>query len=115
MSEMPDGLPPEALPPGVSPEFLPPEAAMAPEPDLPPIEDVPGRAEMENAIRIAAGKAAMTQSAAEFNDFAAGCLRFAQAITVLDPLRLAGGDTPEARAAATPISDGDGDGVIGED
>jgi hypothetical protein len=102
-------LPPEG--------FIPPEAGLPPEqaPVEPPLEDVPGRAEMENAIRQGASKAAMASSGAEFNDFAAGVLRFAQAITVLDPLRLAGGDTPEARAAATPIADGDGDGVVGED
>lgn len=72
---------------------------------------------MLTAIRQMATKAAAASSAAEAKDFGNGALAFAQAIITLDPSRLAGGDTPEGRAAATPqrppTKDGDHDGVIG--
>ena len=47
-------------------------------------------------------KAAGSSSAAEAKDFAQGALFIAQAITTLDPERMAGGETPEARKASTP-------------
>lgn len=69
------------------------------------------------AIRSGSEKAAAATSAAEYNDFAKGALGFAQTIITMDPSRLAGGDTPEARAAAAPklppTKDGDKDGKIG--
>jgi hypothetical protein len=73
-----------------------------------------------------AGKAAMAQSAAEAKDFADAALKCVQAIITLDPQRLAGGDTPDARKASVPdrpetpssgrpaVRDSDHDGRIGE-
>lgn len=72
------------------------------------------------SANVLAGKAAMAQSAAEAKDFADGALKLVQAIITLDPTRLAGGDTPEARKASVPerpgggTGDGDKDGVVGE-
>lgn len=62
-----------------------------------------------------ARKAAGATSMAEAKDAAQAALLLAQTVITLDPTRLAGGDTPEARAAAIPpVSDGDRDGQIGE-
>jgi hypothetical protein len=75
---------------------------------------------------LLAGKAAMASSAAEAKDFADGALKMAQAIITLDPERLAGGDTPDARKRSMPTppdaagktrpatGDGDHDGRVGE-
>lgn len=72
------------------------------------------------AVRICASKAAGEHRAAEAKDYGLAALQFAQAIITLDPTRLAGGDTPQARAAATPqqpakppVKDGNRNGVIG--
>jgi hypothetical protein len=71
-----------------------------------------------HAINVMAGKAAMSQSAAEAKDFMQASLFGAQTLITLDPTRLQGGDTPEGRAAAAPprlppTKDGDHDGRIG--
>lgn len=90
-----------------------PEQAAPPQVD----EAAQGIVSMLHAILIVAGKAAMAESAAEANDFGKAALAFAQAIITLDPTRLAGGDTPEARAAAAPtrppVKDGNHNGIIG--
>ncbi len=73
-----------------------------------------------------AGKAQMEMNAAEAKDWADAALKCVQAIVVLDPERLAGGDTPEGRKRSMPeqaqaanggkpgVRDTDGDGKIGE-
>jgi hypothetical protein len=77
------------------------------------------------AADILAGKAQMTDSAAEAKDFADAALKCVTAIITLDPDRLAGGDTPHGRKAAMPdrptaetgkpaTRDTDRDGRIGE-
>jgi hypothetical protein len=74
---------------------------------------------------VLAGKAAMAQSAAEAKDFADGALKCVQAIITLDPARLQGGDTAEARKESLPepprvpdvqtgTKDADKDGKIAE-
>lgn len=77
------------------------------------------------AVEICATKAAGDDRAAEVKDYAAAALSFAQAIITLDPERLTGGDTPDARKASMhdpahngngntpPTRDGDHDGRIG--
>lgn len=73
------------------------------------------REALVRACRVCAENAASEDSAAEAKDYAQAALSFAQAVITLDPSRLAGGDTPEARAASVPVArDGDRDGVIGE-
>jgi hypothetical protein len=93
---------------GATPQ-LPP--AMVPE------DPAVGVQALLRAIRVGAEKAAAADSAAEFKDFGNGALAFAQVIITLDPTRLAGGDTPQARADATPrlpaTRDGNHDGRIG--
>ena len=49
------------------------------------------------AADVLAGKAAMAISAQEAKDFADGALKCVQAIITLDPARLQGGDTAQAR------------------
>lgn len=71
------------------------------------------------AARTAAEDSAGVQDARETKELGAAALSFAQAFTVLDPSRLQGGDTPEARRASTPPQtptgrDGDRDGQVGE-
>lgn len=72
---------------------------------------------MMDSLKVCAQKAAGVESAAEADDFAGAALKLAQAIITLDPTRLEGGDTPEARKAAVPprpaVRDGDKDGRIG--
>lgn len=56
-------------------------------------------------------------SAAEAKDFAQGALFLSQAVVTLDPSRIQGGDTPQARKASTPTPptrDTDRDGKAGE-
>jgi hypothetical protein len=70
-----------------------------------------------DAARVTAQKAAGAVSAQEAKDFADASLKMAQAIVMLDPNRMAGGDTPEARKASTPqpaTRDTDRDGKVGE-
>lgn len=83
-------------------------------PPMLPVDPAAGLSAMLRAIESVAGKAAGTDSAAEAKDFALAAQAFAGAITMLDPTRLAGGDTPEGRAASVPRRDGDHDGTIGE-
>jgi hypothetical protein len=67
----------------------------------------------ETLVRKASG----TESAAEAKDFAQASLFICQAVTTMDPDRLAGGETPEARKASTPTPptrDTDRDGKVGE-
>lgn len=74
-------------------------------------------AEQLRVAQLLTSKAAGQQSAQEAKDFAAAALSIAQAIVVLDPNRLQGGDTPEARKAsvpAVPTRDTDRDGKTGE-
>lgn len=78
------------------------------------------------AADMLAAKAEMEDSAAEAKDWADAALKCVQAIVVLDPERLAGGDTPEGRKRSMPeqaqasnggkpgVRDTDGDGKIGE-
>jgi hypothetical protein len=84
---------------------------------------VQAASQMMRAIEACATKAAGDDRAAEVKDYAAAALSFAQAIITLDPTRLAGGDTPDARAASMPpqqpngntppTKDGNHNGVIG--
>lgn len=70
-----------------------------------------------DAAELLATKAGGASSAAEARDFAQASLFMAQAVITLDPNRLQGGDTPQARKASVPtpppIADGNKDGVIG--
>lgn len=71
--------------------------------------------ELLRAVKVLAENAQSEPSAAEAKDYGQAALAFAQAHITLDPDRLVGGDTPEARvAAAPPTRDGDRDGQIGE-
>lgn len=92
----------------------PPMAAPVPEAPDPVYEA--GEAIL-HALTTCARKVAGEGSAAEAKDYAASALSLAQALITLDPTRLAGGDTPEAREASVPkpppTSDGDRDGRIG--
>lgn len=69
-------------------------------------------------IRLLAENAASDTSAAEAKDYAAAAKSLADALITLDPTRLQGGDTPDARKASVPSPpprrDGDRDGQIGE-
>ena len=73
--------------------------------------------ELLRAIQWSAQMASGAKDAREVRECGQAALTFAQAVITLDPTRLAGGDTPEGRAAATPqrppMSDGDRDGIIG--
>lgn len=99
-----DGMPP-TLPDGTVPEI----AAL-------------GVNALLRAIRVCAedGAAATQKDARETKELAAAALAFAQTLVVLDPTRLQGGDTPDARRASVPtppqpgVRDGDRDGRIGE-
>lgn len=96
----------------------PEQPQQVPGPGVPMDEAVQGIQSMLHAINIMAQKAAASVSAAESKDFAQASLAFAQTIITLDPTRLQGGDTPDARAASTPpqlppTKDGDHDGRIG--
>jgi hypothetical protein len=73
--------------------------------------------ECAQTIQTLAAKARGTDSAAEAKDFMAGALSGAQVLVQLDPNRLAGGDTPQGRAASVPVQtgkDGDKDGLVNE-
>lgn len=71
------------------------------------------------AIRVCAedGTAAAGKDPRETKELAQAAQAFAQTLVLLDPTRLAGGDTPEARLASVPTPpptrDGDHDGKIG--
>jgi hypothetical protein len=75
-----------------------------------------------DAANMCATKASGDNNAAEAKDWAAAALQFAQAIVMLDPQRLAGGDTPQGRKSSLPepavtppaTKDADRDGRIGE-
>lgn len=84
-----------------------------------PIEDP---AALTNALMAACRTCAQRATSGgedgrDVKDNATAALALAQALITLDPTRLQGGDTPEARAAAAPrlpaTSDGDHDGVVG--
>src|SRR4051812_23817495 len=71
-----------------------------------------------NGVIQCAQAAAGEQNAAEAKDYAAAALSLAQAAITLDPSRLTGGDTPEARRDSVPpqlppTKDGNKDGKIG--
>jgi hypothetical protein len=89
-------------------------------PDVPPAAVVPADPvfamnAMISAMGLCAKKAGAEDNAAEAKDYAAAAQSLAQALVVLDPSRLQGGDTPDARAASVPAtSDGDHDGRVGE-
>jgi hypothetical protein len=91
----------------------------------PPQEDIAAAGLEAMLIALKANATASTMNtgetgmnAGEAKDFAQATLFVAQAIITLDPTRLQGGDTPEARKAATPerpaTNDADRDGRIGE-
>src|SRR5687767_2726561 len=87
-----------------------------------PVEPDPLGVAMEQMLDAAVmcgKKGAGATDAREVKEFAQSALAFAQAFAVLDPDRLQGGDTPEARVDAAPpqptsTRDTDRDGKIGE-
>lgn len=71
------------------------------------------------AIKRSAEDGAGAQDQRETKECAQAAQAYAQAYVILDPTRLQGGDTPEARVSATPpqvpaTRDGDRDGQVGE-
>lgn len=101
---------------------MPPEMATEPQmPVLPNGVQMVDMVETTNALllaaKVAAENAASSQISQEHADYATASLKFVQAVTALDPARLQGGDTPDARRASVPepppVKDGDGDGEIG--
>lgn len=87
-------------------------------PELPTLDVTAFMAAAANAGELCLSKAAAADSGAEAKDFASAALQAAQVLTTLDPSRLAGGDTPQGRAASIPeqqaTKDGDHDGTVGE-
>lgn len=88
---------------------------------MPPTARVADLGEVMNALLIAiqrsAENGAMASDQRETKECAQAAQAYAQAFVILDPTRLQGGDTPEARVAATPVQpqrDGDRDGQVGE-
>lgn len=71
-----------------------------------------------DAVEQLARKASGADNPAEAQKLMSGALAGAQAFAVLDPNRLVGGDTPEARRDSVPepsgTKDADRDGRIGE-
>lgn len=105
---------------------MPPEMATEPQmPVLPNGVALVDMLEVTNALltaaKVAAENSAASQVSQEASDYGTAALKFAQAVTTLDPSRLQGGDTPQARKAAAPdptpnlppTKDGDADGKIG--
>lgn len=69
---------------------------------------------MLRAAKAAAENAATAQDTREMDEAAKAAKNFSEAYAILDPTRLEGGDTPEARKEAAPPRpmprDGDSDG-----
>lgn len=72
---------------------------------------------LAHGVYVLAGKAKMAASAQEAKDFADAALKLSQIVITLDPNRLQGGDTPQARKDSLPdrppAKDADHDGKIG--
>lgn len=109
---------------------MPPEMAGEPmAPEMPVLPNGVGMVDMVEttnallrAVKVCAENSAGSQVSQESADYGTAALKFAQAVVMLDPSRLQGGDTPEARKSALPdpapnmpaTKDGDGDGEVGE-
>jgi hypothetical protein len=98
------------------------QQASAQQEDIGPVSRSVAQHSLLDALNMCATKASADNSAAEAKDWAAASLQFAQAIVMLDPQRLAGGDTPQSRKSSLPdpavtppaTKDADRDGRIGE-
>ena len=91
-------------------------SAPQPGPDLDALAEALLAAQLEVAETLTR-KAGAAESAAEAKDFMQAQLFACQAIVTMDPERLQGGDTPEARKASTPTPptrDTDRDGKLNE-